>query len=170
MAAITEPGACLAFSFSVPVWLIMLEYCDLLSLRTLVRAWGHSPPADLAHTQAFWGVIEAFIQMALSLGSGLTQELLLLVREDCMDASSSLSLCSSATIPPPPLVPLQKHPHFSSVPNSLLLHHLLHHPRISSYFHPFVASVSTDSVNQTEDGQTTAPSVGMGCGESRQGY
>lgn len=133
-----------------------------------MRAQGHSPPANLAHTQAFWGAMEAFIQMAVSLGSGFTQELLLLVRKDCMDSlSSPLSLCSSATIPPP-LVPLKQHPRFSSYPNSLLL--LLHHSRISSYFHLFVASVSMDSANQTEDGQITATSVGMGWGQSRQGY
>lgn len=77
-----------------------------------------------SRSRSHTGVIEAFIQMAVSLGSGLTQELLLLVREDWMDSRSSplsLSLCSSATIPPlpPPLVPLKQHPHFSSVPNSL---------------------------------------------------
>ena len=102
--------------------------------------------------------------MALSLGSGLTQELLLLVWEDCVDSlslqfsyhsssscptqtASSLLFCSKLTppLPPPP-------------------------PRISSNFHLFVASVSTDSVNQTEDGQTTAPSVEKGLGQSRRGY
>lgn len=123
---------------------------------------------QISLTQAFRGAMEAFIQMAVSLGSGLTQELLLLVRKDCMDSlSSPLSLCSSATIPPP-LVPLKQHPHFSSYPNSLLL--LLHHSRISSYFHLFVASVSMDSANQTKDGQITATSAGMGWGQSRQGY
>lgn len=72
--------------------------------------------------------------MTLSLGSGLTEELLLLVREDC--GPSLLSSPLSVFQLPPPLVPLKQHPHFSSAPNSLLL--LFHHPHISSYFHLFV--------------------------------
>lgn len=168
MAAITEHSACLAFSFPIPVLLFWLNIGDLLPLWKFVWARGHSPAAALAHTQAFWGVIEASIQMAVSLGSGLTQELLLLVREDCVDSLSS----PLSAVQLPFLLLLLLLSHSNSILTSLLFqtHSSSTSPIIPASLHTFISSVSTDSVKQTEDGQTTAPSVGMGWGQSRQGY
>lgn len=98
--------------------------------------------------------------MAVSLGSGLTQELLLLVREDCMDSLSS----PLSAVQLPFLLLLLLLSHSNSILTSLLFqtHSSSTSPIIPASLHTFISSVSTDSVKQTEDGQTTAPSVGMG--------
>lgn len=67
---------------------------------------------------------------------------------------------------------LNQHPHFSCCRNPLLLHPFI----LSS----LCVSLSTDSVNQTEsrgetftpqeDGRASFPTVGMGWGQSHQGY
>lgn len=108
------------------------------------------------HTHTQCEVIEAFIQMVMSWGTGLPEELLFLVRENREDwALHGLSLSSSSSllVIQPPLsspslfaihlsshsassAPLNQWPHFCCCWNPLLL---LLYPHIPSYFHLFVS-------------------------------
>jgi len=145
--------------------------------------------------QTLYEVIEAFIQMVMSLGTGLPEELLFLVRENREDwalhglsllfiqppLSSSLSLCTS------PIIPLRLLCQAQPASSLLLLSKptLLPPPPPPPSPHPSIlsslcASLSKDSVNQTEsrgeiftlqeDAWASAPAVGMGWGQSHQGY
>lgn len=128
-----------------------------------------------AHThthQALCEVIEAFIQMVMSWGTGLPEELLFIVRENREDwALYGLSLSSSSSSPlfsssnhlfPPPSLfalhlsshssssaQLNQHSRLSCCRNPLLLLLQLHIP---SYFHVFVSpSVRTQWTKQSPE-------------------
>lgn len=156
-------------SVSIIIWLNFPEYLPSKYFPTHTNTCEHTDTHLHAHTdQALCEVIEAFIQMVMSWGTGLPEELLFLVRRRLCSAwtfsllysshhtatsffSLLLLFLSLFTLHLPShsasSAPLNQHPHFSCCRNPLLL---LLHLHISSYPPSLCVSPSKDSVNQAE--------------------